>query len=49
MNNRDNIYFWHCAMLSWSHQASVASLLHFTTRDYMLGAKDSAAIRNLLF
>lgn len=49
MNNRDNIYFWHSAMLSWRHQAAVASLLYFATRDYMPGAKDSAAIRNLLF
>lgn len=47
MNNRDNIYFWHCAPLS--HQAAVASLLHFTARDYMLRAKDSAVIRSLLF
>lgn len=48
MINRDSVYFWHSVMLSWSCQAAVASSLHFTTGDHMLGAKDRAAIRNLL-
>jgi len=48
MNNRDNIYFWHCVVPSKSHRAAAASLLCFTARDFMSGAGDSAAIGNLL-